>query len=237
MINFRNRFAVYVPFSFVCLLPLLLSSCGTHNIFLKSSRKFSELSNIAHLEPFDNIRQIQDIASTRTIDSLAEISRRVMFSAINHNYSLLPISRHIPIKSIDKYLDTREEVIEIIRKIENNKKSFGEIQIPKAILDIAGNNKYIMATYQQGCLRADALIIKNNLIDRITAVVYNPNPAELNTHISKLVVMIFDIERNNLAFYSSSELQDVNQLNPEVLAEQYATIIRQYRDVIERGRK
>ncbi len=232
----ENRFKILNIFIVLSVLSLFITSCIGNNPKIKYSVSHKYIDNVAYIEPINNIRYCYVISDKHTIDSLSDISRNAMYFAIHENEPLLHIRDEIEIKSKNIYLELRNEIVDLILKIKADGDNFKIINVPPIIQNLAKFNNYALITYQQNIYYADGIMYINDILQKLSGAFYNSAPDVVKKNNFKLILLIFDLQNNKLAFYGEIDNPDINPLNQISLSEQYSIIINSYRNKIIRGK-
>lgn len=231
----------YCKFALLILLSVLtpifvFTSCMGNLPKLMISEKHRNLDNIIYIDPIDNIRDLYYLGDKKSVDSLANLAHKAMYYAIHENQALLYLEDELEIKSKKSYSYIRNDIIKIIRKINDNKNNYKLIKVPKDIKDLVKSNKYALITYQQNLIKLNKLIYINDLINGVTAALYHCKPEVLEKNNFKLIVIIFDLKNDCLAFYGEIDNPEINPFDKIAVSEQYSIILNKYRNKIIRGK-
>ncbi len=213
----------------IALCCLLLSSC-TATKPLTSSVKSTEVTDLKLLEPYSYISMIKKGNRGELDDSISAISKNLIIEIFTTNNQPIPLSGNIFLSdsSINRELEKEFELLILFadrnrtitnlnitptldKVLEANQTRFGLIVVCTGFTRVKGN-------YGKE-------IVKGAAIGILTLGMVVPTPVKA---YSTLYAMIVDSEKNNVAFYRKSYLQDAEPVDKSILEKQYSKIFEGY---------
>ncbi len=213
---------------------LLLVCCGfvscTVTKPLTSDVTPAEVTDLKLLEPYSYISMIKKGNRGELDDSISDISKQLNIEALKSFSGKIPLTGEIFLtdsavnssleKEYEDLLLTAERNRDIThlritptldKVLESNETRFGLVVVASGFTRVKGN-------YGKQVLKGAALGI-------LTLGMYYETPIKA---YSTVYAMIVDAQKDNVAFFRKSFLQDLEPINPNVLSKQYEDIFEKY---------
>lgn len=213
---------------------LLLICCGfvscTVTKPLTSDVTPAEVTDLKLLEPYSYISMIKKGNQGELDDSISDISKQLNIEALKSFSGKIPLTGEIFLtdtavnhkleKEYEHLLLTAERNRDIThlritptldKVLESNETRFGLVVVASGFTRVRGN-------YGKQVLKGAALGI-------LTLGMYYETPIKA---YSTVYAMIVDAQKDNVAFFRKSFLQDLEPINPNVLSKQYEDIFEKY---------
>lgn len=214
---------------FLMLAGGMLTSCST-NKYLTSSVKPEEVSEMAYFEPVSYISLIEKKNNPVPNDSLSSVATFRLDSIINRNTKKFRISKKIVASDSVQEEKLKTEISALIEQAFKTRKP-GKVHLTATIdsLLTESGSRFAMATIVSGFDRRKGnyggQVVKGTAIGILTLGLYAPVPVKSNITIHTVV---FDAERNNIAFYRQTPLKEKSPTDPEVLVEEFSWTFEEY---------
>lgn len=213
---------------------LLLICCGfiscTVTKPLTSDVTPAEVTDLKLLEPYSYISMIKKGNQGELDDSISDISKQLNMDALKSYTGKIPLKGEIFLtdstvnhqleKEYEQLILTAEKNRDIThlritptldKVLESNETRFGLVVVASGFTRVKGN-------YGKQVLKGAALGI-------LTMGMYYQTPVKA---YSTVYAMIVDAQKDNVAFFRKSFLQDQEPINPNVLSKQYEDIFEKY---------
>lgn len=213
---------------------LLLICCGfiscTVTKPLTSDVTPAEVTDLKLLEPYSYISMIKKGNQGELDDSISDISKQLNMDALKSYTGKIPLKGEIFLtdstvnhqleKEYEQLILTAEKNRDIThlritptldKVLESNETRFGLVVVSSGFTRVKGN-------YGKQVLKGAALGI-------LTMGMYYQTPVKA---YSTVYAMIVDAQKDNVAFFRKSFLQDQEPINPNVLSKQYEDIFEKY---------
>lgn len=213
---------------------LLLVCCGfvscTVTKPLMSDVTPAEVTDLKLLEPYSYISMIKKGNQGELDDSISDISKQLNMDALKSYTGKIPLKGEIFLtdstvnhqleKEYEQLILTAEKNRDIThlritptldKVLESNETRFGLVVVSSGFTRVKGN-------YGKQVLKGAALGI-------LTMGMYYQTPVKA---YSTVYAMIVDAQKDNVAFFRKSFLQDQEPINPNVLSKQYEDIFEKY---------
>lgn len=216
---------VYSLFAFV-----LITSCSTGNLW-RSSLSKDEIQRLDYLKPVSFINYIEKGNKAQFNDSLSALSETLVETVVWSKRDNIPLNNKINTLYEDDRLFIENELSAIVDALEYGGANFYELHLSQDLLDFMreNNSRYLLGVVSNGLTRRPGnytgQIFKSIGIAILTFGMYYPVPIKSS---SNMYVMILDAEKENLAFYRRSILQDQSPLDAAVIEKQIYKIFKGY---------
>lgn len=214
---------------FIVIAYFLASSCTTSKI-LTSGLPPSEISNLKLLEPRSYISIITKGNQGEINDSLCIVSSQLLMDVTESFMGQLPLTGNI-LLSDPETNSTLEKEYESLLLTAEGMKDLSHLQITPVLDKVleANETRFGLVIVSSGFTRIKGnygkQIVKGAAIGLLTLGMYTQTPVKANSIINAMIV---DSEKNNVAFFRKSTLQDSEPLDKERVTRQLRTIFSGY---------
>jgi hypothetical protein len=213
----------------IALCCILLSAC-TATKPLISSVNPTEVTELKLLEPYSYISMVKKGNRGELDDSISAIVKNLITEIITTNNQSIPLSGNIFLSdsSINKKL---EKEFESLILFADRNRTITNLNITQTLDEVleANQTRFGLIVVCTGFTRAKGNygkeIAKGAAIGILTLGMVVPTPVKA---YSTIYTMIVDSDKNNVAFYRKSFLQDGEPLDKSILAKQYSKIFEGY---------
>ena len=213
----------------VLIIYFLAASCTTSKI-ITSGLPPSEISDLKLLEPRSYISIITKGNRGEINDSLCSVSSQLIMKVTESFRGQVPLTGNILLSGTETNTSLEKEFESLLLTAEGMK-DLSHLQITPVLDKVleANETRFGLVIVSSGFTRLKGnygkQIVKGAALGLLTLGMYAQTPVKAN---SIIYAMIVDSEKNNVAFFRKSTLQDSEPLDEAILTRQFRTIFSGY---------
>jgi len=190
----------------------------------------AEVTDLKLLEPYSYVSMIRKGNQGELDDSISAVSKQLNIDALKNLSGKIPLTGEIFLtdSAVNHQL---EKEYEYLLLTADKKKDITSLKITPALDKVLESNetRFGLLVVASGFTRVKGnygkQVLKGAALGLLTLGMYVPTPVKA---YSTVYAMIVDAQKDNVAFFRKSFLQDQEPINPNILTKQYEDIFEKY---------